>query len=270
MLYIALLLIMSGLLLFAYSVISGSVSRSSSPQPVTKPHDDSGPGGDDEEWPVFQDDLSDGISGSESMTDVRSKRDPDEALEAPELFQDAADGSSDDDIVGEYDRFSVDDLDLPDIDLPLVEPVILEDGDSSDNPVSVSPAVSVEENGAATEPADADSVDAVLYEDSSSLIDYANRSGSIDASLDDYRNIRRRGSGSLSVSKNGVNFLMGSKLFRFDFNKFNRVHYGENFIALGIRGGDDVKLFIIDRPGNMISIAHENYQEFLEESGQSV
>jgi hypothetical protein len=268
MLYISLLLIMSGLLLFAYSVISGSVCRSVNPQPVTKPHDDPRLPGDDEEWPILQDDFSDRISRSESIQDAESKRGVDEALEAPELFPDAGDSSSNDDIAGEYDRFSIDDLDLPDIDLPLVEPVILEDGDFSDSPGSVNPGVSEEENLAA--PADADSVDAVLYEDSSSLIDYANRSGSIDPSLDDYRNIRRRGSGSLSVSKNGVNFLMGSKLFRFDFNKFNRVHYGENFIALGIRGVEAVKLFIIDRPGNMIRVAHENYQEFLEESGQSV
>jgi hypothetical protein len=57
MLYIALLLIMSGLLLFAYSVISGSLCRSVNPQPVIKPHDDSIHSirdEDDDEWPLFR------------------------------------------------------------------------------------------------------------------------------------------------------------------------------------------------------------------------
>jgi hypothetical protein len=47
------------------------------------------------------------------------------------------------------------------------------------------------------------------------------------------------------------------------------MHYGDNFIALGIRGMDGVRLFFMQRPGNTIRAAHENYQEFVKERGPS-
>jgi len=60
---------------------------------------------------------------------------------------------------------------------------------------------------------------AVLYVDSSHVIDYANQSGSIDSSLEGYKNIKRIGSGHLAVEKGGVTFYMGKKLYRFDFHR---------------------------------------------------
>ena len=103
---------------------------------------------------------------------------------------------------------------------------------------------------------------AVLYEDSSHVIDYANQSGSIDPSLEGYKNIKRIGRGHLDVEKGGVTFYMGKKLYRFDFHRVRDVKSGRGHLAIFLEGSDAVRLFIIESGSAMIKAVIDAYREY--------
>ena len=92
---------------------------------------------------------------------------------------------------------------------------------------------------------------AVLFEDRSSVIDYSSESGSIDPSLEKYKNIKRIGSGPCSVETGGITFYMGKKLYRYDFHRVRDIKAGKSHLALFLMGSGSVKLFIIE-PGSGI------------------
>ncbi len=95
---------------------------------------------------------------------------------------------------------------------------------------------------------------AVLYEDSSNIIDYANRSGSIDPSLEEYRKIRRIGRGRLIIENGSLLFNVDKKAFRFDFSKIHDIKAGGNYIAVFMKGSDAIKLFIFLKKSDYISM----------------
>jgi len=94
---------------------------------------------------------------------------------------------------------------------------------------------------------------AILFEDSSGVIDYENGYGTIDPTRDRYRNIKRRGMGEITLEKAGISFHVGKKLFRYDFHKISSLKTGRNYIALIPEGESPVKLFIFTEPGPVIS-----------------
>ena len=107
---------------------------------------------------------------------------------------------------------------------------------------------------------------AVLYEDASRVIDYANESGSIDPSLEKYKKIRRLGGGRVALEKDGISFYMGKKMYRYDFGRIRDLRSGEKHMALFIGGSESVKLFIFESGGASISAIGDAYREFVRRS----
>lgn len=111
-----------------------------------------------------------------------------------------------------------------------------------------------EPDGESLKPEETETSDtAILFEDSSGVIDYENGYGTIDPTRDRYRNIKRRGMGEITLEKAGISFHVGKKLFRYDFHKISSLKTGRNYIALIPEGESPVKLFIFTEPGPVIS-----------------
>jgi hypothetical protein len=108
--------------------------------------------------------------------------------------------------------------------------------------------------------------EAVLFEDSSHIIDYGNESGSIDPSLEGYKNIKRIGNGKLTIEKGGITFFMGKKLYRYDFHRIRDLKPGNRHLALFLHGSGNVKLFIVDPGSGIINAVSDAYQEYLRSS----
>jgi len=107
---------------------------------------------------------------------------------------------------------------------------------------------------------------AVLYEDSSHVIDYNNETGVIDSGLEGYNNIKRIGSGELAVEKGGISFSIGKKLYRYDFHRVRDIKTGDKHLALFLHGSDAVKLFIFDAGSDRIAATHAAYKDYLRSS----
>jgi len=107
---------------------------------------------------------------------------------------------------------------------------------------------------------------AVLFEDSSHIIDYSTESGSIDPSMKGYKNIKRIGSGTLAVEKGGITFSMGKKLYRYDFHRVRDLRTGSRHFALFLHGSKAVKLFIVEPGSGLIGMVDDAYQEYLRSS----
>ncbi len=107
---------------------------------------------------------------------------------------------------------------------------------------------------------------AVLYEDSSRVIDYASESGTIDPSLEKYKKIRRLGNGHVAIEKEGISFYMGKKMYRYDFHRIRDLKTGERHIALFISGSESVKLFIFETGSAPITAIGDAYRAFVRRS----
>ncbi len=108
------------------------------------------------------------------------------------------------------------------------------------------PAVGTEEE-ATVEADSAPLHTAYLYEDSSQIIDYEQDTNVIDPSMGQYKRLKRIGKGTVQVVKDGISFVVGKNLFRFDFYKVDKAKIGENFVALFLKGGSTVRLLIFDQ-----------------------
>ncbi len=107
---------------------------------------------------------------------------------------------------------------------------------------------------------------AVLFEDKSNVIDYSGESGSIDPSLEKYKNIKRIGSGTISVETGGITFYMGKKLYRYDYHRIRDIKAGESHLALFLMGSGSVKLFIIESGRGVITAATDAFREYVRSS----
>ena len=103
---------------------------------------------------------------------------------------------------------------------------------------------------------------AVLFNDSSNVFDYYKESGNIHADLEEYNNIKRIGEGSFFVEKDGINFYIDSKLFRFDFYRIEGIKRGKNYIALSTKGSDSMKIFVFVKGTDIIDTLSEKYSEY--------
>ncbi len=104
---------------------------------------------------------------------------------------------------------------------------------------------------------------AVLYEDSSRVIDYDSASGIIDPSLERYKQIRRIGRGRFAVEKGGITFRTESTLYRFDFHRLRDIREGSRHLALFLGGSESVRLFIFESESGLIRTAAAAYRDYL-------
>jgi hypothetical protein len=108
---------------------------------------------------------------------------------------------------------------------------------------------------------------AVLYEDDSKAVDYGAGHGVAEPSVEEYRHIRRIGSGEFSVEKGGISFSTGRKLYRYDFHRIRDLKIGEGHCSLFLDGSDTVRLFIFDTPADRIGAIRAAYMEYRGGSG---
>jgi hypothetical protein len=80
--------------------------------------------------------------------------------------------------------------------------------------------------------------------------------------LDLYKKLHRVGRGSLELSKEGLNFHSGNKFYRFDFYRIESVKKGRNYLAVSIKGGEVVRLFVFDRESPRIEDVHRGFNTF--------
>ncbi|HPI88709.1 MAG TPA: hypothetical protein PK859_05330 [Spirochaetota bacterium] len=106
-----------------------------------------------------------------------------------------------------------------------------------------------------------------FYEDSSSIIDYIRQTGTIDPSFEEYKRIKRVGSGTLISDRDNLSFHMGRKVYHYDCHKISDMKAGKNFIAVLIHGSNAVKLFIISDNTALIYRVPEFYRKFLSQLG---
>jgi hypothetical protein len=111
---------------------------------------------------------------------------------------------------------------------------------------------------------------AVLYEDSSRIIDYERSENTIDPTLKEYQKIKRVGRGDIELVKEGINFYIGKKFFRFDYHRIKDLKVGDNFIALFLKGSDVVRLFIFNEGAAVQSEIKRSYQDYLRRTGYHV
>ncbi|PKL38118.1 MAG: hypothetical protein CVV44_13200 [Spirochaetae bacterium HGW-Spirochaetae-1] len=230
MLYISLIFILSGLLLFAFSVISGSLKEERRAEYAGTPKQKESVVSSSKTNPA-------GYEPSINADKKREKKAADNDVEEPvkevkELFL-------------AKDKVIIDDN----------IPEVFSDGE--DDSVFVGDPLTYDnglQNGEAI---------AVLFDDHSSVVDYQHRKGVIDPGLTEYRNIKRIGRGRLLVEKEGINFKIDSKLFRFDFFKLDQFYSGDNYIALKIRGREEKKLFIFENGKEAVPGIKEGYEAFL-------
>jgi len=104
---------------------------------------------------------------------------------------------------------------------------------------------------------------AVLFDDKSNLIDYDSGVTIIEPSVSALKSIKRVGKGKVQVDEDGVSFYMDDKFYRFDFHKVYDVWSGAGFIALPLKGGSSVKLFMIDNAPDFPGKVEVYYQEYI-------
>ncbi len=107
------------------------------------------------------------------------------------------------------------------------------------------------------------SVYAVLFDDRSNLINYNSAENFIETSISGYSNIKRIGRGKVQVDDDGVSFNMDEKFYRFDFYKVHDVWSGPGFIALPLKGGSSVKLFMIEGAPDFPDRVELYFQEYV-------
>lgn len=103
---------------------------------------------------------------------------------------------------------------------------------------------------------------AVLFEDTSDIIDYETNENTIDPTLNAYKNIKRIGRGRLETAKEGINFYIEKKFFRYDYHRVHDLKYGDNYVALSLKGSSAVKLFLYDDERVKTNI-NKSYQEYI-------
>jgi hypothetical protein len=66
------------------------------------------------------------------------------------------------------------------------------------------------------------------------------------------------------LDREGINFYMEKKQFRFDFYRINEMVSGNNYIAAFIKGSDAVKLFVVENETELIDRVQRKFHEYIE------
>ncbi len=103
--------------------------------------------------------------------------------------------------------------------------------------------------------------EAVMFEDRSGVIDYESGEGIIDPGMGGYKKIKRVGRGELSLDMDGLNFHVDGRLYRFDFHRIGTIYTGENYFAVPLKGSGAVRLFIFEKGDTYIDKIRNYYYE---------
>lgn len=118
-------------------------------------------------------------------------------------------------------------------------------------------------NGKADSKKDEDSNFAILYEDSSGIFDYDTSTSIIDSTINDYKMIKRIGRGKIAISKDGVNFSVNKKFYRFDYHRIEDIKHGSNYIALMLKNSNTVRLFLFESDTILGPRLKQRYRDFI-------
>ncbi len=102
----------------------------------------------------------------------------------------------------------------------------------------------------------------VMFEDNSGVIDYDSGVGIIDPGFSGYKKIKRVGTGELTLDRDGLNFYVEDRLYRFDFHRINRIFTGDDYFAFPVKDGGAARLFIFEKGNDLI----ENIRDFFYDS----
>ena len=107
---------------------------------------------------------------------------------------------------------------------------------------------------------------AVLYADASGVVDYESGANTIDPTFKKYSKLRRIGKGKVGIIKDGLNFQLRKKLFRFDFYRIQRMVTGKNYLALFLKGSEEVRLMIFEGDGTSLRRIINEFNAFRKRS----
>jgi len=251
MIYLAILLILTGLLIILVTLFLETRKVNSRINDISAYHAraerNESPESADEYYPEDVDidlpDSSDYSSGS-TFSDDYSSPDMDDDIFIS--FDDSSDSDDPDTSFSDAGSFDFDETVIFDEE-PCAE--VLDDPESLHGSVA---GDGINGGGSAA---------AVMFDDHSGIIDYDSGEGIIDSTFNGYKNIKRVGSGELLLDIDGLNFYLEGRLYRFDFHRLSRFWTGKNYIAIPVKGRDSVKLFIIYGGESLIKTAEYYFNE---------
>ncbi len=140
------------------------------------------------------------------------------------------------DLLGDEDLL---DEDLLDVDLYEVEDIHVDNNEKSADTVTEHPVINV-----------------ILYEDPE-RISVVGAEHDADINAEDVSRFTRVGEGTIEVFQDGINLHVDKRLYRFDFNKIERVYAGKNYIVLILKNVDAARVILFRDsnrvPDNLIS-----------------
>jgi len=248
MLYLAILLILCGLLILitALSIETGRITAAGDivPGGRGKPSDYSSvDSGSEEIEIIFPGDRIDNINDSMTGEDIFIS------------FEDETDELSD------YEEFS-------NMDSPAADRSFQSDGEvyAEDrrklSSTEMTEAAHDAENVSSSHIISRGAVSAVMFDDRSNIIDYESGVGAIDSTLSKYKSIKRIGKGVIESDFDGLNFYLDEKLYRFDFHKVYDIWSGPDYIALPLKGNSTVKLFLIQNSPGFPDKVEADFKEY--------
>lgn len=114
---------------------------------------------------------------------------------------------------------------------------------------------------------DASGISAALFEDEAGAFNLNDTAGAPDPDALDFSKLRRLGKGRLEEVRDGLNFHLGKAFYRFDFHRIERARSSEKFLALKLKGGSSVRVFLFEKPtsyGDEIARSIQNYRDGME------
>ncbi|HMB19526.1 MAG TPA: hypothetical protein VKQ10_00530 [Spirochaetota bacterium] len=131
------------------------------------------------------------------------------------------------------------DEDLLDVDMYEVEDIHVDNNENSADTVTEHPVSNV-----------------ILYEDPE-RISVEGVEHDADINAEDVSRFTRVGEGTIEVFQDGINLRVDKRLYRFDFNKIDRVYAGKNYIVLTLKSVDAARVILFRDsnrvPDNLIS-----------------
>lgn len=113
-------------------------------------------------------------------------------------------------------------------------------------------SLEVEKGGSRESKIENEPVEVAMFEDNSGVIDYDSGVGIIDPGFSGYKKIKRVGIGELILDRDGLNFYIGGRLYRFDFHRISRIFTGDNYFAFPVKDGGAARLFIFEKGADLI------------------
>ncbi len=110
--------------------------------------------------------------------------------------------------------------------------------------------------------ADAENNSAVLYDDPDQIIETDGGEAVINPTPEYYQKLKRVGRGKLEISREGINFRMEKKLYRFDYHRIDDISWGGSHLVLLIKGSPVTRLFLFDRESRFIEDIYQSFRKY--------